>query len=256
MEKVMMGSRASRRTFRAVADALKTFGSREEGFSRWAPVLAMLFIVVLLITVVVLLQTTTIFKGTPSAAAGSASTSLAATGTTLGPGGTPVDPIDSRDSTTTTGILLHPIKDPARIVIPAISVDAKMTKVGVRNDGSGSMEVPPYGLAAWFKGGPLPGAAGPAVIIGHVDSKSKPDVFNRLKDLKPGDQILVYDKSGDVATFVMDSGELVLKSELPTQRIWNQTTDAVIRLVTCGGQWDAARGHYASNYIVYGHLIK
>jgi hypothetical protein len=54
----------------------------------------------------------------------------------------------------------------------------------------------------------------------------------------------------------MDSSELVLKSELPTERIWNQTTDAVIRLVTCGGKWDASRGHYESNYIVYGHLVK
>ena len=131
-----------------------------------------------------------------------------------------------------------------------------MVKVGLRSDGSGSMEVPPYGLAAWYRGGQVPGGPGPAVIIGHVDSQSKPDVFNRLKDLKAGDQILVYDKNGDMATFVMDSNEMVLKSELPTERIWNLTTDPVIRLVTCGGKWDASRGHYESNLIVYGHLVK
>ena len=66
------------------------------------------------------------------------------------------------------------------------------------------MEVPPFGLAGWFRAGPTPGASGPAVIVGHVDSKKGPDVFYRLNKLKPGDEILVYGKSGDVAVFVVD----------------------------------------------------
>jgi LPXTG-site transpeptidase (sortase) family protein len=241
---------------RAVGGALRAFSRREEGYFRWAPVLGMLFIVILLIVVVVLLETTHVFKGNSPAVASSPSTVAGSSVSAGGSTATSGDPSSSTTSIPPVALQLHPIKNPARIVIPAIKVDAKMTKVGLRSDGSGSMQVPPYGLAAWFRNGPVPGEAGPTVIIGHVDSESKPDVFNKLKDLKVGDEILIYDKNGDFATFVMDSNELVLKSELPTQRIWNGTTDPVIRLVTCGGKWDSARGHYASNLIVYGHLVK
>jgi hypothetical protein len=66
----------------------------------------------------------------------------------------------------------------------------------------------------------------------------------------------VYGEDGDAATFVVDSKEQQLKSELPTDRIWNDTWQPVIRLITCGGEFDRDWGHYLSNVIVYGHLVK
>jgi sortase (surface protein transpeptidase) len=117
------------------------------------------------------------------------------------------------------------------------------------------MDVPPFGLAGWYRLGPAPGANGPAVIVAHVDTKKGPDVFYHLKDLKPGDEILVYDESGDAARFVVDSSELVLKSDLPTARIWVDSWQPLIRLITCGGKFDRSTGHYLSNTIVYGHLV-
>jgi sortase (surface protein transpeptidase) len=104
--------------------------------------------------------------------------------------------------------------------------------------------------------GPAPGAPGPAVIVGHFDTKKGPDVFYRLRNLTKGDEVLVYDTNGDVATFVVDSLELVLKAELPTERIWRNTPEPVIRLITCGGEFDRSTGHYLSNTIVYGHLAQ
>jgi hypothetical protein len=157
-------------------------------------------------------------------------------------------------STTPTTIYTHAIPQPVRIVIPVIQVDATVIDVGILE--SGSMEVPPFGLAAWYSLGPAPGANGPAVIVGHVDSKSGPDVFYRLSELEPGDHILVYGDDGDTATFVVDDKEQALKSELPTERIWNDTKEPVIRLVTCGGDFDRSSGHYLSNVIVYGHLLE
>jgi sortase (surface protein transpeptidase) len=159
----------------------------------------------------------------------------------------------SAPSITTTTIYTHAIADPVRIRIPAIEADAEIVKVGVAGDGS--MEVPDFGLAAWFSVGPAPGAPGPAVIVGHVDSKKGPDVFYDLKDLQPGDEIHIYDRSGDVATFVVDSSEKVPKTELPTERIWLDTPEPVIRLVTCGGEFNRRTGHYLSNIIIYGHLV-
>lgn len=116
--------------------------------------------------------------------------------------------------------------------------------------------MPPFGLAGWYRLGPAPGAGGPAVLVAHVDSTKGPDVFYRLKDLTPGDEILVYGENGGLATFVMDTKEQQLKSELPVERIWNDTWEPVIRLITCGGDFDRASRHYLSNVVIYGHLAK
>ena len=94
------------------------------------------------------------------------------------------------------------------------------------------------------------------MIVAHVDTKTGPDVFYHLKDLEPGDEVLVYGEDKDVATFVVDSKEQQLKKELPVDRIWNNTSEPLIRLITCGGDFDRSSGHYLSNVIVYGHLVK
>ena len=234
--------------------ALSVMGQRlreEAGLGRW-PVLAVGGMVVFLLALVIILQTTHVIPGSSKVSVASTSPRPSTTST--------AGPATSGESTPATSpasgpaTVSHSIKDPVRIVIPAIGVDAKMVHVGNMSDGG--MEVPPYGLAAWYRLGPYPGESGASVIIGHVDSKKKPDVFNKLHELKPGDVILVFDRNGDVATFQADSSELVLKKDLPTDRIWNHTTQPVVRPVTCGGKWDAKIGHYLSNFIVYGHLVK
>jgi LPXTG-site transpeptidase (sortase) family protein len=141
-----------------------------------------------------------------------------------------------------------------RVVIPSVEIDATLMEVGVVEEGVA--EVPPFGTAAWYKLGPAPGANGPAVLLGHVDSKRGPDVFYRLRDVKSGDRILVYGADGDVAIFSVDSREQVLKTDLPVERIWNQSRQSLIRLITCGGEFDPSTGHYLSNLIVYGHLVR
>jgi sortase (surface protein transpeptidase) len=160
----------------------------------------------------------------------------------------------SSSSTTAATISTHAITSPVRIVIPAMKLDAKVVAVGLQK--SGAMEIPPVGLVGWYKLGPAPGAAGPAVIVSHVMWHGKKGAFYLLKDLKAGDQVLIYDKSGDVAVFQVDSQETTLKTDLPTERIWNKTTEPVIRLITCGGVYNSASGHFLSNVIVYGHLVK
>jgi len=183
------------------------------------------------------------------------STSSASTSPSPAPAAVPStsSPTTAGSSTTTT-IYVHPIAEPVRIVIPSIEVDAKLIPVGLLDDGD--MEVPPFGLAGWYEPGPLPGNHGPAVIVAHVDTKKGPDVFYRLKDLEPGDEILVYGADGDVATFGVDSKEQRLKTELPVERIWNDTWEPLIRLITCTGEFDRSSGHYLSNMIVYGHLVE
>ena len=157
-------------------------------------------------------------------------------------------------SSTTTTVFTHSILDPVRVVIPVIKVEAPIVAVGLTN--GTDMEVPAVGIVGWYKLGAAPGASRPSVLVSHVSWNGQKGAFYRLKDLKPGDEVQVYDASGDCAVFLVDWSETVLKTSLPTQRIWNHTHEAVIRLVTCGGTYDPTTDHYLSNVIVYGHLVK
>jgi sortase (surface protein transpeptidase) len=139
------------------------------------------------------------------------------------------------------------------VTIPAIGVDAQIVPVGLNADGS--METPDFGLAGWYTEGPKPGDAGPSVIAAHVDSRSGPDVFYRLSDLAPGDEITVQRADGTTGTWIVEGSEQTDKDELPADRIWNATAEPVLRLITCGGDFDASVRHYTDNIIVYANPV-
>jgi Sortase domain len=138
---------------------------------------------------------------------------------------------------------------PVTVEIPAIRVDAELVGLGLARDGA--MEVPDFGLAGWYTEGPPPGAPGPAVIAAHVDSRDGPDVFYELYRLQPGDAVDVHRADGSTASFVVVTIEQHPKDELPVDRIWAASTGAELTLITCGGVFDRAAGHYADNVIVY-----
>jgi sortase (surface protein transpeptidase) len=138
---------------------------------------------------------------------------------------------------------------PVSIAIPAAGVEARVVPVGLRPDRT--MEVPAVDLAGWYEVGPRPGEAGPAVIVGHVDSRSGPAVFYRLGELRRGDRIVVGQAGGVARSFVVRRVERSAKEALPVERIWNRTRQPVLRLITCGGSFDRSSGHYRDNVIVY-----
>lgn len=143
----------------------------------------------------------------------------------------------------------RPVARPTLVEIPSIDVRARIVPVGLNVDGS--MEVPEFGLAGWYERGPKPGQPGPAVVVAHVDSKSGPDVFYRLHELQEGATIRIRRANGTSQTWTMQSSEQTDKDELPVDRIWNDTRRRVLRLVTCGGSFNQATGHYEDNIIVY-----
>lgn len=221
----------------------------------WALVGIAGVILVMIVAIIVLL----LGEGSSAASSPAAGVSWGVTTDTTEAEETAVVIIPPTTETTvsdTTGptVYTNPMNDPVRIVIPAISAAASIIPVGIEKEGV--MQVPPAQKAGWYKLGPVPGASGPSVIVGHVYFNHERDVFYNLKRLQPGDEIQVYDGSGDVAVFVVDSKEEVLKNQLPTEKIWNETSDPVIRLVTCGGTFDPVTRHFLSNVIVYGHLVQ
>jgi Sortase domain len=143
---------------------------------------------------------------------------------------------------------------PVRLQIPAIDVSTPLVKLGRLPDGS--LEVPKaWDTAGWYDQGPRPGQPGPAVILGHVDSKTGPAVFYQLRALRPGDIVRVGLADGRTLTFRVQRLQRYPKDEFPTEAVYFPTLDRDLRLITCGGDFDYARDSYVDNIVVYATLV-
>jgi sortase (surface protein transpeptidase) len=139
---------------------------------------------------------------------------------------------------------------PVRIRIPAIGVNARVVRLGLAPDKT--METPAnYADTGWFAPGPEPGERGAAVIAGHVDSTGGPAVFFRLGELRRGNLIRITVAGGRVITFKVRGTERWPKTHFPTKRVFGTTRASTLRLITCGGAFNSATGHYLDNTIVY-----
>jgi len=139
---------------------------------------------------------------------------------------------------------------PVTVSIPAIGVRSAV--VPLRLDDRGVLEAPEdFDRVGWFAAGPAPGDPGPAVVAGHVDSRRGPAVFFRLKELRPGDRVEVQRSDGATAHFRVDAVERYPKGRFPTASVYGPTPGRVLRLITCGGTFDAARRSYRDNIVVY-----
>lgn len=138
--------------------------------------------------------------------------------------------------------------------IPAIGVSTPLITLGLNADRT--MQVPAnFARAGWYKHSPIPGAIGPSVIAGHVDSRSGPAVFYRLKELAAGDRVTVRYGDGRTAEFAVDRIEQHPKDAFPHDRVYGETAGAELRLITCGGIFDPSRSAHRDNVIVYATLV-
>jgi len=143
---------------------------------------------------------------------------------------------------------------PAALEIPAIGVNTgELVDLGLTP--SGAMEVPDdAATAGWFALSPVPGEAGPTVVAAHVDYKKVPGVFARLHEMKAGDTAVVRRADGTPVRFVAYRVERFAKNAFPTQDVYGNTAGPELRLITCGGSFDQAAGHYRDNVVVFARL--
>jgi hypothetical protein len=47
----------------------------------------------------------------------------------------------------------------------------------------------------------------------------------------------------------------VPKNAFPTKKVYGDIAFPGLRLITCGGAFNEATGHYVDNVIAYGHLV-
>ena len=139
---------------------------------------------------------------------------------------------------------------PVRVVVPAIGVDSPLMNLGLNADGT--MQVPPTAFpAGWYTGAPTPGERGPAVIAGHVDLNGAHAVFHDLAALRVGDTVTVARADGSVATFRITAVQQYPKDAFPTDAVYGDTAGPELRLITCGGDFNRATGHFVDNIVVY-----
>ncbi|MCF4138503.1 class F sortase [Streptomyces sp. Tue 6430] len=146
---------------------------------------------------------------------------------------------------------------PQRVDIPRLGVQAPVVARGL--DARGAIAAPPYdqaGVVGWYAAGAKPGAAGTALMVGHVDTETRPAVFHGLSTLAAGETIRVVRADGKVAEFTVDDVAVVRRDGFDAHQAYGtrEPGRAELRLITCGGTFDRASRSYTANVIVSAYL--
>lgn len=141
---------------------------------------------------------------------------------------------------------------PATLTIDRLGITSTLPELGL--DPDGTIAEPPVDQpqqAGWYRYSPVPGNIGPAVVLGHVNGGGRAGIFEQLHTLTAGDLVRIDLTDGTTVAYQVDTVEQIPKDEFPTGRVYGTTTDAQLRLITCGGVFDTSRGHYDDNVIVW-----
>jgi len=146
-----------------------------------------------------------------------------------------------------------PPAEPVRLDIASVGIHAPVVPRGLSD---GTIDPPPYatpGAAGWYEGGPAPGAAGAALIVGHVDTETGPAVFFPLDRVRPHALVDVTRADHSVAEFSVEAVEVVPKAHFDAGRVYGGSSGGrpELRLITCGGTFDSTTRTYSANLVVY-----
>jgi len=162
-----------------------------------------------------------------------------------GPLGVPTGSVSADPSGVPAGDSVRPVA----LRIPAIGVNSRLERLTL--DGRGELRAPrDPDKAGWYVDGPVPGDVGPAVLAGHVDSRTGPAVFYRLSTLRAGARVTVALSDGSAVRFRVESVQAFPRAEFPTEQVYGATPEPVLRLITCGGVYDPGNG-YRDNVVVF-----
>ncbi len=146
---------------------------------------------------------------------------------------------------------------PAAITIPAIQVRSEVISIGKNPDGTLAVPQPGPNLdkVAWYRGSATPGAPGPSVLEGHVDTTEGPSIFFRLGAVQIGDRISITRMDRSTAIFTVNAvRSYPTHADFPVAQIFgDQLQSPTLRLITCSN-FDSSIGHYVGNTVVFAHL--
>jgi Sortase domain len=141
---------------------------------------------------------------------------------------------------------------PTQIQIGGLNITAPVDPITI-NLAKGQLGVPSdIHRTGWWRDGAAPGShSGTVLIAGHVDSAAAgAGAFFPLPRAHKGMIVTITTQSGATFRYRVTGTQKLLKAKLPTG-VWDRTGAPRLALVTCGGTFDPATGHYPDNIIVY-----
>ncbi len=121
--------------------------------------------------------------------------------------------------------------------------------VGLEFDGQ--MEIPDETEIGWYQYGATAGQPGATVLAAHVSWNRTQGPFSQLGSVEPGEQVEVTMDDGSIRRYEVTERSVYGKSELPRERIWRNTGDETLVLITCGGDYNPEIRRYRENIVVY-----
>ena len=140
---------------------------------------------------------------------------------------------------------------PARIRIASLDIDASISPAAI-DLVHGALGIPAdVHRVGWWRDGRSPAAnRGSILLAGHRDSaRAGKGVFLRLNSAITGTLVEVTTTSGHTFTYRVASVRSYPKNALPIS-VYSRRGQARLVLVTCGGPFDSATGHYRDNIVV------
>ena len=138
---------------------------------------------------------------------------------------------------------------PVQLSIPDLEVDGPVLPAGVNSENE--LDVPPDARTlVWYRHGPSPGEPGSAVIAGHLNWQGVTGLFADLAGTPVGATVTVTYDDGSQRAFTVTRVELVPKPDVSVNGVFARDGERVLRLVTCGGEFDDSVNSYRSNVVV------
>lgn len=140
---------------------------------------------------------------------------------------------------------------PVELALLGRGVIAPVVPVGTAP--GGAMVIPdPPSTVGWWAPGPLVGApTGAAVLAGHVDSADAGiGALAVLREVELGEPVLVRGADGRELSYVVTARREYRKADLPLDLFTGDGPPGLV-LITCGGAFDPATGHYEDNVVVH-----
>lgn len=146
---------------------------------------------------------------------------------------------------------------PARLLIPAIAVDAHIQYVGLDPKGTGEMDIPSnFTDVGWYQPGVQPGMQGSAVIAGHYNGKDiSKAVFFDLDALQAGDEVIVVSAKQTRTIFQVIKIETYDYDAPATEVFESYDEKKRLNLITCDGIWLPEEKRYDKRTVVFTELL-
>lgn len=141
-----------------------------------------------------------------------------------------------------------PASHPRYISIPKLGIEnARIVQLGIIKK-TGQLDAPvSIHDAGWYNGSALPGKGGAMLMDGHNGGPNFGGIFEKLRDLKNGDEIIIERGDGKKLTYIVkDNRDMNVKDINDPANKWGMATmtnsieagKEGLNIITCVGQWD------------------